>query len=113
MTNFKPFKDKIWETARDGDKSEFDRACEDLMKKAVEDLFRVGWNIYPQKIEDVYELLDNVAEWSHERWQEAMKCGDAPYEDVSPGEGYLLVKRVIQQAIEGKAKGKTGNGKVD
>lgn len=113
MTDFKPLKDKIWETARDGDKSEFDLACEDLMKKAVEDLFRIGWNIYPKKIEDVYELLDNVAEWSHERWKEAMKCGDAPYEDVSPGEGFLLVKKVIQEAIEGKTKGKNENGKME
>ena len=113
MTNFQPFKDKIWESAKADDKQAFEKACEDLMIKGVNDLFRIGWNIYPKKIEDVYDLIDDLATWCHERWQEAMECGDAPYEDVSPGEGPMLVKKVIQEAIEsaGKAKKKKKTNK--
>ena len=100
MTNFQPFKDKIWDAAKADDKEAFDEACLNLMKKGVDDLFRMGWMIYPKKIDDVYDLIDDLATWCHERWIEAMKCGDAPPEDVSPGEGPLLVKKVIQEAIE-------------
>ena len=102
MTNFQPLKDKIWDAVKADDREAFDEACLNLMKKGVDDLFRVGWEIYPKKIEDVYNLIDDLATWCHERWQEAMECGDAPYEDVSPGEGPMLVKKVIQEAIEGK-----------
>lgn len=99
MTNFQPYKDKIWDAVKADDRTAFDEACLNLMKKGVDDLFRIGWNIYPKKIEDVYDLIDDLATWCHERWQEAMECGDAPYEDVSPGEGPMLVKKVIQEAI--------------
>lgn len=102
MTDFQPFKDKIWDAVKADDRTAFDEACLNLMKKGVDDLFRVGWEIYPKKIEDVYDLIDDLATWCHERWIEAMKCGDAPPEDVSPGEGPMLVKKVIQEAIEGK-----------
>ena len=100
MTEFHPFKDKIWDAVKADDKEAFEEACLNLMKKGVDDLFRMGWMIYPKKIEDVYDLIDDLATWCHERWIEAMKCGDAPPEDVSPGEGPMLVKKVIQEAIE-------------
>ena len=106
MTNFQPFKDKIWEAAKSDDKQAFDEACLNLMEKAGEDIWRIGWEIYPKNIEDVYKLLDNLSTWCHERWLEAMKCGDAPPEDVSPGEGPMLMKRVIQEAIEMSGKSK-------
>lgn len=102
MTNFQPFKDKIWETARDGDKPEFDRACKDLMEKVMYDIWRIGWEIYPQDINEVYIMLDNAAQEFHNRWINAMKIGDAPPEDVSPAEGILRVKKIIQDAVEGK-----------
>ena len=113
MTNFKPLKDKIWEAARAGDKQEFDHSCLELMKKSFEDTWRIGWEISPESIEDVYKYLENAADWAHKMWQKAMESGDAPPEDVSPGEGFLLAKMLIQQAIEGKTKGKDENGKVD
>ena len=99
MTNFKPLMDNIWLTAKEDNVPKFECACTELMKRAVEDLFRVGWDLYPKKIEDVYDLLDDISKWCHERWIEAMQRGDAPNEDVSPGEGPLLVKRVIQEEI--------------
>lgn len=99
MTDFKPLKDSIWLAAKDDNVPKFEFACTELMKRAVEDLFRVGWELYPKKIEDVYDLLDDISKWCHERWLEAMERGDAPPEDVSPGEGPILVKRVIQEAI--------------
>ena len=100
MTDFQPCKNKVWDAVKADDKAAFDQACEDLMGKAAKDIWRIGWSIYPKKIEDVYGLLDDLAKWCHERWIEAMKCGDAPPEDVSPGEGLMLVKKLIQEAIE-------------
>ena len=102
MTDFQPLKDKVWAAAKADNKDEFEAACKALMEKAANDVWRLGWEIYPKKIEDVYELLDDIARWCHDEWQKAMECGDAPYEDVSPGEGPMLVKKLIQDAIEGK-----------
>ena len=100
MTNFQPLKDKIWDAVKVNDKDAFEEACKALMEKAEDGIWRMGWMIYPKKIEDVYDLLDDISKWCHERWIEAMKCGDAPPEDVSPGEGPMLVKKMIQEAIE-------------
>lgn len=102
MTNFQPIKDKIWETVKSDDKAAFEEACKALMEKAANDVWRMGWMIYPKKIEDVYDLLDDIAAWCHDEWKKAMECGDAPYEDVSPGEGPMLVKKLIQDAIGDK-----------
>lgn len=99
MTDFKPLKDSVWLAVKEDNVPKFECACTELMKRAVGDLFRVGWELCPKKIEDVYDLLDDISKWCHERWKEAMERGDAPYEDVSPGEGPLLVKKVIQDAI--------------
>lgn len=99
MTDFTPFKEKIWIAARDGNKELFEAGCKELMEKAANDIWRIGWEIYPKSIEDVYKMIDSFAEWCHSQWRSAMECGDAPPEDVSPGEGPLLVKKVIQEAI--------------
>ena len=101
MTNFEPLKDSIWDAAKAGDTAAFDKNCEALMKKACDDLWRIGWELGPKDINAVYEMLDGIAKWFHERWIEAMKCGDAPPEDVSPAEGILQIKQVIQEAVKG------------
>lgn len=106
MTDFKPFTDKIWETARDGDKPEFDRACDALMEKTKYEIWRIGWEIYPKDIDELYTMLDNAAQECHSRWLKAMEVGDAPPEDVSPGEGFARIKMLIQQAIKNAGKGK-------
>ena len=103
MTNFQPFKDKIWEAVKAEDRNAFDEACLELMKKGVDDMWRIGWNICPKDINDVYSMLDELTKWSHESWLKAMENGDAPPEDVSPGEGFALVKMRIMEAV--------GNGK--
>ena len=105
MTNFQPFKDKIWDAVKSDDRQSFEKACADYAEKVSDEIWRLGWQIYPKKIEDVYDLLDDLAEWCHEQWKKAMECGDAPYEDVSPGEGPLMVKKVIKEEIE-KWRGK-------
>lgn len=105
MTNFEPYKNKIWEAARNGDKEEFEHSCKELIKKSFEDTWRLGWEIYPESIEDIYKYLDNAACWAHKMWLKAMETGDAPPEDVSPGEGFLLAKSIIQEAIAGKKSG--------
>lgn len=104
MTNYEPLKKLVWESARSGNKSEFDDNCAALMQKASEDIWRIGWSIMPKNIDEVYKIIDGLAKWSHEKWLEAMKCGDAPAEDVSPGEGFLHIKNVIKEAVEGKSK---------
>ena len=101
MTNFEPLKNSIWDAAKADDKASFDKNCEALMQKACDDLWRIGWELGPKDINAVYEMLDGIAKWCHERWFEAMKCGDAPSEDVSPSEGFLLIKQVIQDAVKG------------
>ena len=100
MTNFEPLKQKIWESAKADNKTEFDNNCEALMTKACEDWWRIGWSIAPNDINDVYKMLDSLMRNCHEAWLKAMECGDAPNEDVSPGEGFALVKKVIQEAVE-------------
>ena len=102
MTDFKPLKDSVWLAVKEDNVPKFECACTELMKRAVEDLFRVGWELYPKKIEDVYDLLDDISTWCNDRWIEAMQRGDAPSEDVSPGEGPMLVKKVIQDALKKK-----------
>lgn len=47
-------------------------------------------------------MLDKAAKFCHEKWVEAMNSGDAPPEDVSPGEGFAIMKKVIQDAVGGK-----------
>ena len=100
MTNFEPLKQLIWESAKADNKKEFNENCDALMKKASEDIWRMGWSIAPKDIDEVYKLLDEMSKWCHEKWLEAMKNGDAPPEDVSPGEGFLLLKNVIKEAVE-------------
>ena len=102
MTNFEPLKQKIWESAKADNKDEFSKYCYALMEKAVGDWWRIGWQINVEDIDDVYACLDDLAKSSHERWIEAMKCGDAPPEDISPSEGFMHIKKVIQDSVEKK-----------
>lgn len=104
MTNFEPLKQLIWESAKADNKDDFNKNCEALMEKAAQDIWRMGWSIAPKDIDEVYKMLDDLAKWCHEKWLEAMKCGDAPPEDVSPGEGFMLIKNVIKEAVEGKSR---------
>ncbi len=77
----------------------------DHEKKQTNDIWRIGWEIAPKNIKELYKLLDKATAFCHEKWLAAMKSGDAPPEDVSPGEGFALVKILIQEAIaEGKSK---------
>ena len=99
MTNFQPLEDKIWEAVKSDDRAAFEEGCKALMEKVASDIWRLGWEIYPKKIEDVYDFLDEISKWCHERWVEDMQRGDAPNEDMSPGEGPLLVKKIIQEEI--------------
>lgn len=105
MTNFEPLKLKIWNSARADNWEQFDKDCKALMEKAMGDWWRIGWSLAPDNLDELYQLLDEAAEKAHESWLKAMEEGDAPSEDVSPGEGFLVVKRVIQDAVNGKGSG--------
>ncbi len=105
MTNFKPIKEQIWNAVKVDDRMEFNNQCEALKNKAAMDIWRMGWSLAPKNIDDVFQMLDDLTKWCHERWLEAMECGDAPTEDVSPGEGFLVVKKIIQDAVNGKGSG--------
>lgn len=102
MTNFKPIKDKIWEAAQKNNEVDFNKQCDALMKKAVDDWWRIGWNICPKSAEEVVNMIEYLAKSSHEAWVKAMKCGDAPPEDVSPGEGFAIAARLVKDAISKK-----------
>ena len=100
MTDFEPLKEKVWKAAQKADKAKFDKACDKLMQKACDDWWRLGWKVYPKDIDDVLKLIDNLAKETHKSWIKAMKCGDAPAEDVSPGEGFALCSKLIREAIK-------------
>ena len=101
MTNFEPLKKLVWESARAGNKEEFDKNCSALMEKTISDIWRMGWMIAPKDLNEVYKLLDDLTQYCHSRWIAAMESGDAPPEDVSPGEGFAHIKEIIQKAVEG------------
>lgn len=102
MTNFEPLKEKVWNAAQKSNKEKFDYYCNKLMQKACDDWWRIGWNVYPKDVDDVLKLIDNLAKEAHKSWIKAMKCGDAPAEDVSPGEGFALCSKLIREAIKNK-----------
>ena len=102
MTNFEPLKEKVWEAVLKSDKTAFNDYCYQLMQKACGDWWRIGWNIYPKNVDDVIKLIDTLAKEAHNSWLAAMKCGDAPAEDVSPGEGFALCSKLIQEVIKNK-----------
>ncbi len=103
MTNFEPVKNSIWDAAKADDKAAFDKNCEALMIKAFEDIWRMGWGIKPDiTIDEIYDMLDDIAKFCDDKWKEAMECGDAPLEDVSPAEGIMHIKEGIQKAIKGE-----------
>ena len=101
MTIFEILKNSIWDAVKTDDKEAFNKNCEALMEKACNDIWRIGWHLRPKDINDVYEMLDDIAKFCHEKWIEAMKCGDVPSEDVSPAEGIRLIKQVIYDAVKG------------
>lgn len=102
MTNFEPLKEKVWKAAQQSDKDKFDYWCTKLMQKACDDWWRIGWNIHPKSVNDVIKMIDNLSKEAHNSWLAAMKCGDAPAEDVSPGEGFALCAKLIRDAIKNK-----------
>lgn len=106
MTDFSPLKQKIWKDARESNWEQFDKDCEALMEKAMGDWWRIGWNLAPDSLDELYQMLDKAAEKAHNDWLKAMDEGDAPPEDVSPAEGFLAIKKIIQDAINGKGNGK-------
>lgn len=97
MTNFEPIKDKIWNAAQKQNREKFDKECTNLMKKAVNDWWRIGWSIYPKSIDEIIKGFERVAKKAHKLWIKAMKSGDAPSEDVSPGEGFALCAQLIRE----------------
>ena len=104
MTNFETLKEKIWKAAQKSDKKKFDLYCDKLMKKVHDNWWRIGWSIYPKNINELLKMIDKLAKEAHKMWIKAMKCGDAPNEDVSPGEGFALCSKLIREAIKEKSK---------
>jgi hypothetical protein len=102
MADIEPLKLKIWNSARADNWEQFNEDCETLIEKAVGDWWRIGWSLAPNSIDEIYHILDGAAKNAHEAWLKAMENGDAPAEDISPGEGFLLVKKIIQDAVNGK-----------
>ena len=70
------------------------------MEKACSDWWRIGWNVCPQNADDILKMIDDLAKQSHKLWIKAMKCGDAPAEDVSPGEGFARCATILREALK-------------
>lgn len=102
MTNFEPIKEKIWKAAQNQNKEKFDKECNNLVKKATNDWWRIGWSIYPKNVGEIVKWFDKLAKKAHTLWIKAVKSGDAPNEDISPGEGFALCSNLIKNAIAKK-----------
>lgn len=102
MTNYEPVKGKIWDAARAGDKKEFDYQCKAFKEKVFGEWWRIGWGLAPVSIDSLVEMLEDLALKAHDAWLEAMKIGDAPNEDISPGEGFAMCAKLIKEAISNK-----------
>ena len=100
MTNFNLEKDKIWNAAKNDDRQSFDMACNALMQKAMDDWWRIGWSIAPKDVNELVTMIDDIAKRAHKEWLAAMKRGDAPSEDVSPGEGFALCSTLIKDELQ-------------
>jgi len=108
MTNFEPIKTRIWDAVKSDNKDAFEKECKALMDKATGDWWRIGWNFFPQNTDEIISVIDNVAQSAHKAWLEAMKCGDAPNEDISPCEGFLQASYLLKKAL-GKEEKKAKN----
>lgn len=104
MTNITFLKDKMWEAAQKSDKKQFDDCCDKLIEKVYSDWWRIGWSICPKDIDDLLKLIDKTAKEAHKSWQKAVKNGDAPDEDVSPGEGFLRCAILIRDLKDSQSK---------
>ena len=49
-------------------------------------------------------MLERTAKAAHKEWIKAMRRGDAPSEDVSPGEGFALCAKLIREVLPSKKK---------
>lgn len=105
MIDFETSKQRIWDDARADKRDLFNKDCEALMEKAMGNWWRIGWSLAPDNLDELYQMLDKAAEKAHNDWLKAIEDGDAPNEDVSPGEGFLLVKKIIQDAVDGQRGG--------
>ena len=107
MSNIEPLKDKMWEAAQKLDKKQFDDCCDKLIEKVYSDWWRIGWSICPKDIDDLLKLIDKTTKEAHKSWRKAVKNGDAPDEDVSPGEGFSRCAILIRDLKDSK------NNKLD
>lgn len=76
------------------------------MKKAVGDWWRIGWNIYPKDVGELIKQIQQVAKKAHKEWIKAMKRGDAPAEDVSPGEGFAWCAKLVKELYQKQKRAK-------
>lgn len=107
MTNITFLKYKMWEAAQKSDKKKFDDCYDRLIEKVYSDWWRIGWSICPKGIDDLLKLIDKTAKEAHKSWRKAVKNGNAPDEDVSPGEGFSRCAILIRDLKDSK------NNKLD
>ena len=107
MINLKTIKHKIWKSVLDGDRTAFESACTELGEYAANEWWRLGWGLGPKNIGELSEAVGELAKLADGLWKEAIECGDAPAEDVSPAEGFLRVKEIIDETIEKIGEKKT------
>ena len=94
----------MWEAAQKSDKKQFDDCCDKLIEKVYSDWWRIGWSICPKNIDELIKMLDKLAKEAHKSWLKAVKNGDAPDEDVSPGEGFAYCASLIRDLKDSQSK---------
>lgn len=104
MTNIIFLKDKLWEAAQKSDKKKFDDCYDKLIEKVYSDWWRIGWSICPKDIDELIKMLDKLAKEAHKSWLKAVKNGDVPNEDISPGEGFAYCAMLIRDLKDSQSK---------
>lgn len=92
-------KKTIWEAASEGRRPAFDTAIIRLCKIAMSEWWKLGWTLAPKDAGDIVRMLDNTATRAHMEWRKSVRRGDSPDEDISPGEGFALCSRIIEEAM--------------
>ena len=71
--------------------------------------YRMGWMIGAGGLEELPYVLRTIGKISELDWQQAIRRGECPSEDVSPAEGYEELARRLEELL---AKAKSSDVKV-
>ena len=67
-------------------------------RETLETWYVAGWSVNPKslKVAEATRLIDYLAVCAHLAWQNRICRGEAPAEDVSPAEGFILLALFVR-----------------